>query len=245
MSKFYLDIDGTEFGLNREHDIMLMEPTGFGVNFANSFADIVDGFFAKTDKKQSIGQIVGDLIFTDDAYADYESFVNSILTASKLVLIYEPISGSKYRADVEIAYITKSEVRGGMYKAPIAFDLKSLWYTEETLTGTGTVSVTAGGQYETAITATFSAIQVFAPEITLISEADTVALVKVLNHTIHGAFTYSNEPSDSKFEDSNGDLLPYVLTDTNVFARTRKAFTVNISPSTAMTIKVRKYWRTV
>lgn len=242
MSKFYLDIDGTEFGLNREHDIMLMEPTGFGVNFANSFADIVDGFFAKTDKKQSIGQIVGDLIFTDNAYADYESFVNSILTASKLVLIYEPISGSKYRADVEIAYITKSEVRGGMYKAPIAFDLKSLWYTEETLTGTGTVSVTAGGQYETAVKVTVAA-PITNPHLTIVSGADTVADVE-LAYTTTGVFEYSNYPNDSHITDSGVDIIQYISALSSVYGRTRSAFTVNLSGA-SMTVKARKYWRTV
>lgn len=244
MRKLYLEIDGTRVGLNKESGLMLVNPTGFGSVSNSTFEPInQDGFYARTYREQAQGQIVGDLVFFgSNPYADYKSFADSILTAEKLVFVYDP-DGTEYKADCELSYLTKTELVSGNYlTVPTAFNLKSLWYTEETLTGTGTVSVTAGGQYETAVKVSVTA-PLTNPHLTIVSGAETVADVSI-NYTTEGVFEYSNVPNDSHITDDGNDIVNRVDITKNIYGRTRSAFTVNLS-GTAMTVNVIKYWRTV
>ena len=245
MRKLYLEIDGTRVGLNKESGLMLVNPTGFG-SVSNSTFELInqDGFYARTYKEQAQGQIVGDLVFFGaNPYADYKSFADSILTAEKLVFVYDP-NGTEYKADCELSYLTKTELVNGNYlTVPVAFNLKSLWYTEETLTGTGTVSVTSGGQYETAIKVTV-AVPLTNPHLTIMAGAETVADVNVTEYTTTGVFEYSNLPNDSHITDGGADILNRVNIASDIYSRTRKAFSVNLTGA-AMTVKVVKYWRTV
>ena len=243
MRRFTLIIDGTRYPLNRENGILLHNVSGLGTVNTNTFSAIgKTGFYARTNREIAQGQVVGELAFFGQAYSKYTSFSDALLTATSLVLCYAP-NGTEYKADVELSYLTKTELTGGVYlSVPVAFHLRGLWYTEETLTGTGSVSVSAGGQAETAVRVRVTSA-LTNPDLTLVSSGVTVAEAK-LTCTTSGVFEYSNFPDDSHITDGTADLIPYVDTQNTVYGRTRNAFTVNLSGA-AMTVTVRKYWRTV
>lgn len=241
MRKFYLEADGTRWGLNRENGIMFVNVTGLGSSAENTYEAIgKDGFYALTDKQYSQGQVVGDLVFCGaDPYGSCRSFADSVYTAGKLVLIYD-CSGTEYRADVDLAYLTRTELQSGSYlSCPTAFNMRSLWYTETMLTGTDSVSVTAGGQYDTAVIVR-SAGAMIAPSLTISSGSEVIASVSVYGQTT-GPLEYSNVPDDCHLTDDSGDILSMTSANDEIFGRTRNAFTVSLDGG--MTVKVRKYWR--
>ena len=243
MRKLALILDGVRYPLNRENGLLLHNVTGLGTVNAYTFSGITNtGFYAATSKDIAQAQVVGELVFVSSAYTRYAAFADALLKASSLVLCYDP-NGTEYRADVELSYLTKTELTGGAFlSVPVAFHLCGLWYTEETLTGTGSVSVSAGGQAETGVKVRVTA-SVADPDLTLVSDGVTVARAKLL-YTTMGVFEYSNYPDDSHIYDGGTDIIRYVDTAYNVYGRTRNAFTVTLSGA-AMTVTVRKYWRTV
>ena len=244
MRKFALIVDGTRYGLNRENGILLTNPTGLGTVSDDSFAGINgSGFFSRVNREVTQGQVIGDLTFFSPSYTKYKSFVDTVVTGTSLQLVYDP-DGIEYKADVELAYITKTEMVSGTYlTAPVAFYLKSLWYTEQTISGTGSVNVTAGGQAETGIKVRVTSA-LTNPTLTLTAGSTEIARA-ALTVTTSGIFEYSNYPDDSHIQDAgHGDLLQYVDTSYPVFGRTRSAFNVALSGA-AMNVTVRKYWRSV
>lgn len=242
MRKFYLELDGVRVDLNRANGLMLVSPSGLGVTFEDTYADFENGFAVNVHGKQTMGQIVAELCFLSSAYSKYKTFVDQLLTAKNILFIYDP-NGTEYKVSADLVYIQKTESYGGVYmRCPIAFNLKSLWYTEETLTGTGSISVSAGGQIPTGVKVTVSN-SLTHPVLTLMEGAETVAKADV-NTTTVGTFEYSNYPDDMHIIDGSGDIIRYADVTNKVFGRTRSAFTINLSGA-SMTAKVRRYWRTV
>ena len=244
MRRFALIVDGTRYDLNRENGILLTNPTGLGTVSNDSYAGINgNGFFSRVNREVTQGQVIGDLTFFSPSYTKYKSFVDTVISGTSLQLVYDP-DGTEYKADVELAYITKTEMKDRAYlTAPVAFNMKSLWYTEETRSGYGSVSVTAGGQTETGIKVRVTST-LTNPVLTLTAGLTEIARA-ALTVTTSGIFEYSNYPDDSHIEDAgHGDLLQYVDTSYPVFGRTRSAFTVALSGAT-MNVTVRKYWRSV
>lgn len=243
MRRFALIVDGTRYDLNRENGILLTNPSGLGTVSSNSYARINgNGFYSRVSRDVDQGQVIADLTFFISAYDSYKAFVDAVIQGTRLQLVYAP-AGTEYLADVDLSYITKTELKGGAYlTVPIAFTLKSLWYTETTLTGTGSVNVTAGGQEETAVTVRTSTA-LTNPVLTILSGGVEIARAALACSTT-GVFEYSNRPDDSHITDGFADLISYVDTSYTVFGRTREAFTVSLSGA-AMTVTVRKYWRSV
>lgn len=244
MRKFFLEADGVRYGLNREAGYFLTNVTGLGVASETSYEAVnKDGFYLATDRTQSQAQVVGDLIFCGSApYTEYKAFADSVLTAEKLLLVYDN-AGTEYRAECDISYLTKTEQTAqGLLQCPVAFMLKSLWYTEEILTGTGVVAISAGGQYETAVKVKVNAA--LTNPVLTITEGTNVIAKAVLSVSTAAPFEYSNFPSDSHITDGTGDIVKYVDVTNTVFGRTRKAFTVSINGAN-MTVTARRYWRTV
>ena len=77
MRRFSLrnELGETRF-LNMESGLFLSNPQGLGVNRAYSFADGDNGFFVCVqDANDPRQQIIGDLVFTGDAYGQYVDLI--------------------------------------------------------------------------------------------------------------------------------------------------------------------------
>lgn len=255
MRKFYLEIDGVRTSLNGEAGYLFTDPTGLGVTYKNSYATIDDGFFYKSKNEQQQGEIVGTLNILSSGYTNYLNFVNSVLNANRLVLVYSPLS-IEYKCEVDISYITKTEsIACRILKIPIAFKKKSQWYTEETLTGTGTINVTAGGQIATTVKLTTTGTAMTNPIIS-IQDSDGVAGLCALTSTILATDTveYSNDYLDAHiYKTDNNGITTNILSDANpyqyIFGKTKKAFALTVTDDNSSTPSIvaiiRKYWRSV
>lgn len=249
MRKFYLEADSTRIPLNGENGILFTSPEGLGFSFADTYSGISDGFFRRTNSKHKQGSITGTITIFGNAYSDYESFVNQILTASHLTIVYDPC-GTEYKADVNLSLLTKTEsVVGLRISFPVSFTLLSLWYTEETLTGTGSVSVSAGGHMGASIVLTAQGA-LTDPVIELKEGGQAFATIEI-NKTFTAADTieFSNRPEDSHIrgviDGTTVDLLRFVSTSFTEYHRNNGgAFTVNLAGA-SLSVAVRKYWRTV
>lgn len=127
--KFYLENEiGERKSLNG--DIFLQNPAGLGVSLDPSFANIGMGFFTNiTDEEEPQMPVLGDLVLKKKAYAEYKAFVDWIIAAEKLFLIYNPAGNAEYFRQVDLAYITKTELGVGRWlTAPVAFSPLTPWY---------------------------------------------------------------------------------------------------------------------
>lgn len=266
MREFFLYIDGITYDLNGGK-YLFTSPTGLGVNFSNVIADLGDGFSVITKRGQKLGQVVGKLVFFKDGnrtpYEVYNQFVNvATAKADKIILGYKP-SNNIYRANVELTYITKTEANDNQFiEIPIAFDLKSLWYTQETKTlSSGSASFVGSGvamAYEVTIPTHSKLITISAKENGVGDDVQNVT-IDFTSTTENRSFIYSNVPNDCKAVAGyalNGskpaDLSPYITSLEHpelIYGRPKTAFSVyasgvNFAPL-AGTVTCYKYWRTV
>lgn len=241
MRKFYLELDGVRIPLNNESGILFTNPSGLGTTMGNSFSEIRDGFFRRTDKRQKQGSISGDLTFFSSAYSAYETFVNKLFTAEKIVFVYDP-TGTEYSIDVEVNYITKTEsVLGIDITVPVSFTPKSMWYTDTALTGSSPFSISAGGHIGAAVNLR---IATSAQNVTITLGTFGECIIAKPDG-INTAVQYSNYYDDSHVTDGDGSLLPFCNLDSKLYAHNKgEAFTLTVSTGT-VTGSVRKYWRTV
>lgn len=243
MRKFHIEYDGTRISLNNEAGIMLTDPEGLGFTMNPTYSEIGNGFFKMSHNTQTQGSVTGTLVFFSTAYESYKTFVDKLLTADKLVLVYDP-NGTEYKADVSINFITKSESHGGVWMTvPISFKLESLWYTETTTTATDSLSITAGGQVGTAVLVTASGA-LTNPSIKG-TDADGVFMRADLTLSVESGSTleYSNMWDDCHIRVNGNDVVSSVDTQYPIYGHSTKAFTLTL-PGTC-TVKIRKYWRTV
>lgn len=255
MRKFYIDVDGTRIPLNGESGILLHDVAGLGVTFSSNFADDLNGFFIRTNVRQKQGAVTGTLTIFGNAYADYETFVNAVLTARRLTLIYNP-TGTEFRANVAINLITKTEsVVGVRISTPISFSLMSLWYTEQELTGTGSVSVTHAGQIASAVKVTTTGTALTNPVISMSDGNGVFAKAKITKEiTAAQTLEYQNYYDDSHIVlkttgEADEDLIPATNITNAVFGKTKANYTVTVmdenDSTPAISVTVRRYWRTV
>lgn len=136
MRKFYIrDGYGTQYDLNGEQLIWLLNPSGLGVSYANKYSDIKQGFFSplKQDEWQT-QSIVCDFGFLDPAYSVYRSFINWLVTANELIIVYQPFGSEKYYRKVRLDYVEKTELFNGVWlKTPASFTCLTPWYLPTTL----------------------------------------------------------------------------------------------------------------
>ena len=132
MRKFYIENEiGSRLSLNGEQGIFLSNPAGLGLTLPANFADIHKGFFRDiSGESEPQGTITGDLVFIgDDAYADYRSFVDWCSASASLHLIYKPYGTTEFYRDVQINYLTKTELTDTRWlTVPAAFACLSPWY---------------------------------------------------------------------------------------------------------------------
>ncbi len=89
--------------------------------------------FVQTKKELAQNTITGDLEFYDMTYDEYCDFVNFILTAKSLKLIYIPKTSNRteYYRDIDVCRIEKTEEdEYNVLTCPIDIKCKSLWYEE-------------------------------------------------------------------------------------------------------------------
>lgn len=129
MRKFYIENQiGERKSLNG--DIFLQNPAGLGVSVDPNFASVGRGFFVNvTDEKEPQGAVLGDLVFRKSAYKTYQEFINWILAAEKLFIIYCPEGNTEYWREIDLTYITKTELGVGRWlTTPISFSCLTPWY---------------------------------------------------------------------------------------------------------------------
>ncbi len=129
MRKFYIENQiGERKSLNG--DIFLQNPAGLGVSLDPQFASVGRGFFVNvTDDEEPQGTVLGDLVFRKTAYKLYQEFINWILAAEKLFIIYCPEGNTEYWREIDLTYITKTELGVGRWlTTPIAFSCLTPWY---------------------------------------------------------------------------------------------------------------------
>lgn len=106
-------------------------PSGLGMQRDGTYYD-VGGFFVRTDPKQIQGQIVGEIVIRDNPYRNYQVLANWLTRAQNIRIAYRP-ADTEYFADVDLDYLTKTELSGGLWLVcPVSFSRRSPWYTTET-----------------------------------------------------------------------------------------------------------------
>lgn len=104
--------------------------TGLGYEEEIEYVQIGNNFVPNR-KKIKQNQISGDLDFYDMTYDEYCNFVNFILTAKELKLIYVPKKTirTEYYRDIDLFKIDKTEEdEYNILTCPILISCKSLWY---------------------------------------------------------------------------------------------------------------------
>lgn len=134
MRKFWLENEaGKLIPLNGEEGIFLQKPTGLGLETGESYAAVRDGFYIKTqtsDKQSSPG---GELVFMRPMpYDRYTKFIDWVLRAQTLTLIYQPATVA-YRRRISLSVINKGEKeKSGVLITLVTFKTLTPWYTEDT-----------------------------------------------------------------------------------------------------------------
>ena len=115
--------------------LFLYNVTGLGYE-ENIEYEQIGNTFVQNDKKTLQNQITGDLEFYDMTYNEYCNFINFILKATSLRLIYVPKTTERieYYRDIDVCKIDKTEEdEFNILTCPITINCKSLWYKENTV----------------------------------------------------------------------------------------------------------------
>ena len=106
---------GERIDLNDKEGLLFTNPSGLGLTYDVSQADLEGGFYKRTKVEYPSQTIVGDLIILGDSYSKYREFVNWINKGRDLSFIYKPYGNVEYQVDVEIEFRTSPEREpGGM-----------------------------------------------------------------------------------------------------------------------------------
>ncbi len=117
--------------LNLENGLFLSNPQGLGVSRTYAFADGENGFFTFVqDTRDTRQQITGDLIFMENAYAEYLSLIQWMQETDVMEFVYQP-EGTAYYRKVSLSSISKSELQQGRYlSCQIVWNCLTPWYRE-------------------------------------------------------------------------------------------------------------------
>lgn len=121
------DIDGNLF---------LYEVTGLGYEEEIDYIQVGNSF-VENSRKIKQNQIDGELEFYNMTYDEYSNFVNFILNAKELKLIYVPktTNRTEYYRDIDLFKIEKLEEDDyNVLPCPISMNAKSLWYEKQETT---------------------------------------------------------------------------------------------------------------
>lgn len=116
-----------------EGNLFLYNVTGLGFSKNIDYVR-VGTTFIKNKEELEQGIIEGELEFYNTTYDEYTTFVNFILQAESLKLIYVPKNTHKvkYYRDIDVATIIKSDEDDyNILPIPITLNCNSLWYEEQ------------------------------------------------------------------------------------------------------------------
>lgn len=125
-------------------------PTGLGFTVQDGANHLGNGVFAEAGSRdETPDELAGDLVFTaggtfEDGYSRYRDFVNWMMSAQELTLIYDPggVLASGYHRRVVFASLGKGEVYGGGLRCPVVMRCMEPWYNPAAAAQTMTVSGT-------------------------------------------------------------------------------------------------------
>lgn len=240
MRKFYLYCDDlTRIDLNGG-TYLFTSPTGLGVSWNNNISELGNGFGAATKREQKIGQVVGKLVIQKSgnktAYDVYNEFANKVLGAKKLVLGYQP-GNTEYKSNVILNYLTKTESHDEFFiEIPIAFDMLSLWYTEDyaQITNGVTRDIDFEGNVPAGILL-YCENCLGKPHI-FMSDDDATDIINMsadLTETGVRSFFFSTEQDNSRFVsyETGEDLSQYITSISNpelIYGRPTKRFRIRL-----------------
>lgn len=248
MNRWKLAIDngsGDIVQLNGENGIMFVDVTGMGAEFDESYGKISDGYFLTTQREGAQQTIAGTLVFKGaDCKEKYKAFADYVLNADKLVFLYKPDGITEYRRDISVKFLSRGGANWNLLQVASSFVCLTPWYTVETLTGTGSISVSVGGQIGTSVKVrTTSALT--NPVLTMTdSDGEFQRLSLTTTKASGTVFEYSNHYYDSHIYIGTADGIQYADLSTAIFGHSRKAFTLALSGA-SMTIEVKRWWRTI
>lgn len=135
MRGFWLkDESGTTKSLNGG-GVFLDAPSGLGFTSSTGTAHLGGGVFADVgEQDEQPDEIAGDLVFSaggmfDDGYTQYRAFIDWLLAAGQLTLLYHPggVLDAAYRRKAEIMSLSKGELSGGGLRCAVVFRCMEPW----------------------------------------------------------------------------------------------------------------------
>ncbi len=130
MRKFYFENEYAQRYDLQSNDAILTDPSSLGVGFDNGYIALGDTFVRDYFKLQqkTLSAVIN--FKRPNQYEKYQNFVDFVLSAKKLYLIYVPDTQIEYKREIDITNIDKGEIdRDKVLRAPITFTAKTLYYT--------------------------------------------------------------------------------------------------------------------
>lgn len=245
-AKFSIDNgSGSVIQLNGENGVVFTDVTGLGAEFSESYVKISDGYFSSIQRENAQQTIAGTLIFKGANCKElYSALADYLLATDKLTLVYQPNGSTSYKRDISVNFLTRGPASWNLLQVPTSFICLTPWYTEETLSGTGSISVTAGGHIGTSIVLT-TQTALTNPHLTLTDAGGVFAEIDMTLSTESGkTLEYSNDWSDSHIYYDGSDAIGVTDITNPLFGHSNKAFTISL-PGASISSIVRKWWRTV
>ena len=112
------------------HEIFVLNPTGLGVSFSNSFSNVSANFLQEKSMLNS-ASLKLDIIFSRNSttpYEKYEEFVK-FLNKPPFKLIYE-ISGKTFQRDCVLSELSKGEIVTNVLTESLTLDFTTPFYKE-------------------------------------------------------------------------------------------------------------------
>ena len=112
------------------HEIFVLNPTGLGVSFSNSFSNVSANFLQEKSVLNS-ASLKLDIIFSRNSttpYEKYEEFVK-FLNKPPFKLIYE-ISGKTFQRDCVLSELSKGEIVTNVLAESLTLDFTTPFYKE-------------------------------------------------------------------------------------------------------------------
>lgn len=131
-SKFYImNENGGRYSLNSPKTGVFTDPQGFGLEYESSYLKVGDIWTA--DSRELVQpEPSGTLVFPVKPYETFQEFLRFINQSASLVLVYQPAKlTTEYFAEIDLVSIDKGGYSKGVFKVPVKFICKTLFYTEE------------------------------------------------------------------------------------------------------------------
>lgn len=128
-SKFYLaNENGVRVSMNVGDPFFFCHAEGLGATTDYKYASIENGFFPRTKEDYRQEQIIGDIVFLDNAFENYAEVTDFIWGAKELYFVYCPTNAEFYRR-VGLSEVKKGiRTAGGQMTATVRFKCLTPWF---------------------------------------------------------------------------------------------------------------------